>query len=277
VRRFFGCIRATPAEFDTNSSKCFHKPARVTLNEDGESTQGQDQAVPDAHTGKLEGVLWRLERFMPGGIEVDWKKSRQRNITALAQLASTLPGNQALIERLDGAPYLIGGDEHLLIRLDDEPSRIYKSTYGDSFGCKVRFDDIDPERTGRNFLATLNDDPRYYLKRWVILNSLGGYQTRFEGILPPEKPHWAPRICVSQPWIDGLANPTVGQIENAMKSFGFASVSENAYFEMGSRILLVDAAPRNVRIFQGGPVPFDAIAEIASDEVADWIRAKQHQ
>ena len=37
-------------------------------------------------------------------------------------------------------------------------------------------------------------------------------------------------------------------------------------------ILLTDAAPRNVRIVEGRAVPFDAIAEVAEDEVVRWIR-----
>ena len=36
-------------------------------------------------------------------------------------------------------------------------------------------------------------------------------------------------------------------------------------------ILLTDVAPRNVRIVDGIPVPFDAIAQTPAKEVIDWV------
>ena len=41
-----------------------------------------------------------------------------------------------------------------------------------------------------------------------------------------------------------------------------------------SKILLTDAAPRNVRVVDGIPVPFDAMAEIASPRVVEWARGR---
>jgi len=38
-----------------------------------------------------------------------------------------------------------------------------------------------------------------------------------------------------------------------------------------SKILLTDAAPRNVRIIHGVPVPFDAIAAYATPVVLHWV------
>ncbi len=89
-----------------------------------------------------------------------------------------------MINLLDGAEYEEGGDEHILFRVDDQPDRIFKSTYGDNFGRYSAFDPIDPEITGKNFNATGNPDASFYLKRWILLNSLSGFKTRFEGILP---------------------------------------------------------------------------------------------
>lgn len=245
----------------------------MEANESGDSTDTTGcEAIPDPETRELERILRRLERLMPVDPALDWKESRKWNIEALGRLAGGCEKSPGLIARLGGLDFEVGGDEHHLIRVDDEPTRIYKATYGDSFGCRTRFDPFDPELSGRNFNATLNDDPRFYLRRWILLNGLGGYRTRYEGILPPERPDWAPRICVSQPWIDA-PNPSSQEIERAMLSFGFVLISENSYFQADSRLLLTDAAPRNVKIADGGPVPFDAIAELATGEVLSWIRA----
>lgn len=180
-----------------------------------------------------------------------------------------------MIVLLDGAEYEVGGDEHLLFRSDDQPDRIFKSTYGDNFGCYCVFDPIDPELTGKNFNATGNPDVCFYLKRWILLNSLGGNKTRFEGILPPENPHWLPRICISQPWLDG-SNPNSATISRLLENAGFLEVSREAFYLPDSGILLTNTAPRNVRISGDSAIPFDALAEIASDEVTRWIK-KQFQ
>ncbi len=210
---------------------------------------------------------------MPSRPPFDWKESRRWNIEALGELRKGCQRSEGLIRHFDGAEYIVGGDEHLLLRSDDEPTRIFKTTYADSFGCRTTFDPIDHEGSGRHFLATLNDDPRFYIRRWIILNGLGGHLTRYEGILPPEKPHWAPRICISQPWIDG-PTPGLADIERAMRAYGYLPVSEHAYFQPTTKVLLTDAAPRNVRLWEDGPIPFDAIAEIASPEIEEWIACR---
>lgn len=210
---------------------------------------------------------------MPSGPHLDWTETRQRNIEALEGLSQADGKTDRLIDLLDGAEYEEGGDEHILFRVDSEPNRIFKATYGDNFGCYSKFDPIDPELTGRNFNATGNPQVGFYLKRWILLNSLGGYKTRFEGILPPEKPHWLPRICISQPWLDG-SNPDSETISRLMRNAGFLEVSKEAYYLQDSGILLTDTAPRNVRISAGSAIPFDAIAEIAADEVVRWIKAR---
>lgn len=98
---------------------------------------------------------------------------------------------------------------------------------------------------------------------------MSGFQTRFEGFLPPEPGLRRPRICVSQPQLVGV-NPTDLEIEVALKEYGFQAISRHTYFQPDTKILLTDAAPRNVWIIQGIPVPFDAIAEIASSRVLEW-------
>jgi hypothetical protein len=44
----------------------------------------------------------------------------------------------------------------------------------------------------------------------------------------------------------------------------------DAFLNPHSRILLTDAAPRNVRIVNGSIALFDAIASFASDEICAW-------
>jgi hypothetical protein len=210
---------------------------------------------------------------MPSGAPLDWKEARQWNIAALHGLFQNDPKSLSLTRSLTGRNYEVGGDEHHLFHLDEDPGRIFKATYGDSFGCRPVFDPVDAESTGRHFLQTLNDDPRFYLRRWILLNRIGGYKTRFEGILPPEAAHWAPRICISQPWLDEM-NPSPAEITRSMLEVGFIEISGDAFYRPRSGLLLTDAAPRNVKISNGGPVPFDAIAEEASDEVKRWAAGK---
>lgn len=230
----------------------------------------------DPETRELAKVLRRLERTMPSGPPVDWQEARRRNIDALEELSQADGKTDGLIALLDGVEYEVGGDEHLLFRVDSQPNRIFKATYGDNFGCWCVFDPIDLEITGKHFNATGNPDVRFYLKRWILLNSLGGYKTRFEGILPPEKPHWLPRICISQPWLDG-GNPGLDTISRLMQKAGFIEVSRDAFYLPASGILLTDTAPRNVRIYEDGLIPFDAIAEVATDEVIRWIKKRISQ
>lgn len=231
------------------------------------------ESFADPETRELAEVLRRLERSMPSGPPLDWSETRRWHIETLKELSQADGKTERLIDLLDGAEYEEGGDEHILFRVDVHPDRIFKATYGDNFGCYSKFDPIDAELTGRNFYATGNPDIGFYLKRWILLNSLGGYKTRFEGVLPPEKPNWLPRICISQPWLDGR-NPGSGTISRLMRNAGFLEVSKEAYYLRDSGILLTDTASRNVRISEGSAIPFDAIAEIAADEVVHWIKTR---
>jgi 5'(3')-deoxyribonucleotidase len=42
-------------------------------------------------------------------------------------------------------------------------------------------------------------------------------------------------------------------------------------------MLLTDAAPRNVRVVEGIPVPFDAIAQKAEGRLLDWCMNRWHE
>lgn len=166
-----------------------------------------------------------------------------------------------------------GGDEHINFCLEGEDHRIHKITHSDNFGCDVVFDPIDSDLTGRNFIARGNDDPFFYFSRWQLLNQISHYKTRFEGIIAPEREGWLPRICISQPYA-GDVTPSQSQITESLANYGYQLVSSGSYYNRNHDILLTDAFPRNVRLIDGNPIPFDAIASIPNAEAKAWILKK---
>jgi hypothetical protein len=150
------------------------------------------------------------------------------------------------------------------------PERVFKFTHGGNFGCRSYFSSFDPDLTGKHFHGTGNVEPFFYLRRWRLLNGLGGFKTRFEGFLPPATEGFPPRICISQPVIDEGKNPSRDAIRAALRKYDFREISEDAFLNFETRLLLTDVAPRNVRIVDGIPFLFDAIAQIAPARVIAW-------
>lgn len=99
------------------------------------------------------------------------------------------------------------------------------------------------------------------------------YKTQFEGIIAPEREGWLPRICISQPYA-GDATPSQRQITTALADYLYLEVSDGAYYSADHDILLTDAFPRNIRLVDGMPIPFDAIASTPSEEARQWILNK---
>ncbi len=246
-----------------------------------------EKAQKDAGTANiiLEGILRQLGRVSQSSREVSWQKARENYREILTSLAPTYQAKKGSVAyqindlNLDA---FTGGDEHILISVDDTSdsseeipytSRIYKITHSECFGCKVLFDPEDTELSGKHFHAQGNYDPWLYLKRWQLLNSISSYTTRFEAIIAPEQPNWPPRICISQPYIPGEP-PSQTIITEAFMKFNFHPVSLGAYYSHERDILLTDAFPRNVRIWQGAPVPFDAIAINPNAEMKTWLHAR---
>lgn len=221
---------------------------------------------------ELVGRIRELGRLLPGHSEINWQESRRRCGDVLRGLVGQTDKNRRLAELLKGERHIVGGDEHHIVRVSSDPDRVYKITHGDNFGCRSYFSAADPELLG-NFHGETNADPFLYLIRWVLLNCISGYQTRFEGFLPSEKPGWLPRICVSQPELP-KDNPTSQEIRDVMSNYQFHEISTHAFFQPETRLLLTDAAPRNVRIVDGVPVPFDAIAQIPSGRVLQWCEER---
>lgn len=227
---------------------------------------------PSAENRELAGVIRELGGLLPSGAEVDWQESRGRCGEVLRELTRRSAKSRRLTDLLAGSPYFVGGDEHHVIRVISAPDRVFKFTHGDNFGCKSYFSPVDPELIG-HFHGETNADPFFYLNRWRLLNSISDYQTRFEGFVPSEKPGWLPRICISQPELPGT-NPSPQDIREALGQYGFHEVSVGAFFHPDTRLLLTDAAPRNIRIVEGIPIPFDAIAQLASGRVLEWATAQ---
>lgn len=235
---------------------------------DGEiDWQGIENSCPENR--QLAEVIRWLEGFQNGNSSIDWQGSRQRSADALASFLESSQKSHELISRLQGADYVIGGDEHFVVRVDDDPERVFKITHGDAFGFHSFFSAQDPDLTGKHFHGSINEDPTLYLRRWMILNSFTDYISRFEGLLPPDGKLRMSRVCVSQPALDS-PNPTRKEIRDRLAEYGFERISEDAFLHFENRILLTDAAPRNVRIIDGNLALFAAIASLAASEVYKW-------
>jgi len=218
--------------------------------------------------------MGELGRVSQSSRNLGWQEARESYRLSLETLHSGFAISKSLTSDFEkGVEAYIGGDEHTNLRLSSIPDRIYKITSNDQFGCSVIFDPYDLEFTGRNFIARGNDDPWFYLERWRLLNSIGDYQTRIEGLITPERNGWLPRICVSQSVLPGV-NPTQNEITESLLPFDFHLVSLGAYHSPARNILLTDAFPRNIRIQNGIPALFDAIASTPSPEASDWLAKK---
>jgi hypothetical protein len=193
--------------------------------------------IPHAHPGaenrEMDEVLHELGGVLPGSASFDWQESQGWCGDVLRRIIARSDRSRRLRELLANAPFFVGGDEHHVFRVPSEPNRVFKLTHGDNFGCRSYFSPHDPELTGRHFHGTGDADPFFYLRRWRLLNLIGGYQTRFEGFVPAEKSGWLPRICISQPELEGT-NPPRSDIRKAMLPYGFSEISDDAYLDFDS-------------------------------------------
>ena len=86
----------------------------------------------------------------------------------------------------------------------------------------------------------------------------------------PEREGYFPRICVSQPYLEG-PSPTQIQISKALLDFGYYEVSAGAYYSTTTEVLLTDTFPRNVRIHGGLPALFDSVASRPTGAIKKWL------
>jgi hypothetical protein len=234
----------------------------------------QDVEDACAENRELAGVIRQLERLHGGDTPIDWSEPRERCVEVLEVFRAGHQPSEDLTSLFEGTEYEVGGDEHHIVRHESRGDRVYKLTHSELFGCHSYFSPSDPELTGKHFHGSGNEDPIFYLRRWMLLNCVSGFLTRFEGLLPAEAPRRVPRVCVSQPLLPGL-NPARSAIAASLSIYGFNNISEDAYLHPETGILLTDAAPRNVRIVDGKPVLFDAIAMLASKMVVAWVASQK--
>jgi hypothetical protein len=244
------------------------------------------QAIEDCRTRRNSTfrscveALPEMGEILSGCGEVGWKAFGERCCQYLmASLGAASGVSQKelnIISLADRRTDFIGGDEHYISLPNSESEgRVFKWTYGDNFGLCLMVYEIDPDGMNRHVISTGNPDPRYYLNRWIILNSIAPPITRFEGLLPPDfrKGEKLPRLAISQRMLPP-ENPSHRHIVKGFRDIGFIEVSEHAYYRIEDNILLGDAAPRNVRFESGTIIPFDAVAEHPHGAARDWCVEK---
>lgn len=140
---------------------------------------------------------------------------------------------------VDGKEQFHAGNEHyIFLPSDDNQNRVVKWTYGNNFGLKLNVYENDPAGMNQNVIPTGNVDPIYYLKRWIILNTISSPITRLEGLLPPDfrSGERLPRLSISQDMLPP-ENPTYQEIFRAFRRVGF-NIAENSYYRIGDNVLL---------------------------------------
>lgn len=222
---------------------------------------------------RLESCLRQLGRVSERSRNLSWKEARKNYLEGLVKAQEKFSISAALEKELSSGEAFVGGDEHLNVQIQSKSNRVFKVTGQDQFGVKWFFDGEDREHTGKHFHATENLDPFFYLNRWKLLNRISLYQTKFEGIIGPERENFLPRLCVSQPYLAG-PSPSVAQISHALKTFGYHEVSQGAYFSSETEVLLTDTFPRNVRVHGVLPALFDSVASQPTGKVRDWLLEK---
>jgi hypothetical protein len=225
-------------------------------------------------------ALPEMGGILSGCGEIGWKAFGERCyeclMGGLGRTPEQIALNARLAEKVEARIDFKGGDEHFIsLPETDSGGRVLKWSYGDNFGLCLKVFEIDPDGMNRHVISTENPDPRYYLNRWIILNSIAPPITRFEGLLPPDfrKAEKLPRLAISQRILPP-ENPTLQAIIRGFRDIGFIEVSEHAYYRIEDNILLGDAAPRNVRFENGTIIPFDAVAEHPYGAARDWCIEK---
>lgn len=215
-------------------------------------------------------VLRRLGGIPDGRASDDQKTVREGWQQALRSFGEFVESGERLsvFYALERAEHV--GQEHEIFYHPDQSDRTFKVTLNGCYGCELRFCPADPELEERYFHPEVSIDPRTYLARWMILNSLLGFRTRLEGFLAPIPPRRELRICVSQPLLPP-GRPTESQIAGYMERYGFGKIGRDSFFNYQSRLVLGDLSPRNARLVDGVLHPFDAIPIQVSEKVTDWI------
>jgi hypothetical protein len=215
---------------------------------------------------QIAGILRRLGGVPFSRSGFDWQDGDPRGQAGLASETALIDAGKALAEFYENARLEQAGHEHELFLPPHQPDRIFKVTLNGAYGCRLRFSPFDPDLEERYFRPEVSLDPRSYLLRWLLLNTVTPYRTRLEAIFPPIPPLREWRLCVSQ----DLLPPTRlsdSAIQQHMVGYGFERIGRDAYFHAGRALILGDLSPRNAALLDGSLIPFDAIAEVISPEV----------
>lgn len=276
------CSRAIPDRLGNVTNQAFKEgatrmPERINENPFSGEKDYRDfvETLVDAcpENGEFDRVLRRLGGFPSRRSDDDGQECRVAWKQAFEEFPEFIVRGKALQADYQGRYAKECGQEHELFVGDGDDTRLCKITVNGGYGARLGLYPADPELKERYFMAEVSEDPRVYILRWMILNSLLQFRTKLEGFILGEGRRRDYRIVVSQPVLEkGI--PTEPEIEEFMGQYGFGRVGADAYFNRKTKILLGDLAPRNARLTGGVLTPFDAIAERVSDEVADWIERK---
>lgn len=246
-----------------------------------ETESPSTQSVRESHNSGFQACIDAIPGvgdILSKCSEIGWKAVEEE---CCQYLLERLAGSPEEAERkfqvasaVDGKEQFHAGNEHyIFLPSDDNQSRVVKWTYGNNFGLKLNVYENDPAGMNQNVIPTGNVDPVYYLKRWIILNTISSPITRLEGLLPPDFlcGERLPRLSISQDMLPP-ENPTYQEIVRAFRRIGFTNIAENSFYRIEDNVLLGDATPWNVRIVSRKIIPFDAVAENPSGEACDWCR-----
>jgi hypothetical protein len=216
---------------------------------------------------QIAGILRRLGglRFSRSGF--DWQDGDPGGQACLASETALIEAGKALAEFHADDRLECAGHEHELFRHPHQPDRIFKVTLNGAYGCRLRFSPFDPDLEERYFRPEVSLDPRSYLLRWLLLNTVTPYRTRLEAIFPPIPPLREWRLCVSQELLPP-SRLSDFVIQKHMAGYGFARIGRDAYFHAGRDLVLGDLSPRNAAFLDTALIPFDAIAQTVSPEIA---------
>lgn len=115
--------------------------------------------------------------------------------------------------------------------------------------------------------------PSEYLDRLNLQNVLFNDDIRLERIV---RNNGRPIIIISQPAIKG-SNPGQGELDELMVTKGYEKLTDGAYYDEPSGLLVFDLFPRNAfRAADGQIYPIDPVVQRISPDFGQFLRAQPH-
>lgn len=252
------------------------------VNEDSDASQ--DEAESAHHHESIGDSAYLLESAaVLGGVRGAFRFGRYQNRTFPEELAQQVEAFSRLPScELEQAIPIAAGGEHEVYRTADS-MRVVKATLSGVFGRVMDEDVLLDPRTFLNQprLKLRGALPCEYLARWVVLSSVFGLQTRFEGVYRTSLTA-EPQLVISQPFI-GEHMPDLEDVENLMLAHGFTKVEashvinpENqdvTWYRQRDGLLITDAFARNFRMDgqTGAVIPIDLMVNIVPPGVSKLL------